>query len=176
MKKKVVVDIDGVLADFEGAFCAEFGSKNRHMEKLGERYPRNQIAIADFLSDPFVYENLKPISLGLSLIEYLSNRDDVEISIVTARPSITHSITLAWLRRNRIHFDSFCMDTPKTGRISLMKPFCAIDDLLSVYDALFSLNVPCLLISQPWNQGKETKFVNLEQFIDQFSQLEYEYR
>ena len=64
MNKQVVVDIDGVLADFEGAFVKTFGDDRRELESLEARYPSRSRSINEFVYDPHTYIHLEPIPLG----------------------------------------------------------------------------------------------------------------
>lgn len=172
--KTVVVDIDGVLADFELAFCERFGYDHRDKERLEERYPRNALAVSEFLDDPYVYEDLKPIELGLQVVDYLRTRGDVWITLVTARNPIMQTITKRWLQRNKVQYNSTSFGSHKVGAISQINPICAIDDLLSVHNGLLGLNVPVLLIDQPWNSSYQTninRFNDLLAFIRHFEAI-----
>ena len=63
--KTIVFDIDGVLADFEGAFCKKFGYSNRNFADLVARYPEKEQEILKFISDVSSYEDLEPIFGGM---------------------------------------------------------------------------------------------------------------
>lgn len=173
MNKKVVVDIDGVLADFEGAFCSVFGSERREFVSLQSRYPAQARQITEFINDGFVYENLKPILLGQDICNWL-NGMGFEISIVTARPFGFESITRKWLKRYGVTFSSCVSDTSKTGRIALMKPLVAVDDLFSVYKALLGHNIATIVVAQPWNnyiQEDMLRVGSLSEFIQAFERV-----
>lgn len=150
MNRKVVVDIDGVLADFEWAFCQQFGNERRELVSLQSRYPAKARRITEFINDGFVYKDLEPIQLGLDICEWL-NESGFEVSIVTARPFGFESLTTDWLKRYNVRYSSFVSDTSKTGRIALMKPLCAVDDLFSVHKALLLHNIATIVVAQPWN-------------------------
>lgn len=170
MNKRIVVDMDGVLADFEGAFCLEFGYERRELVSLEARYPSKARSIVKFLNDPFVYQHLNPIQLGLDICKWL-NENDYEVSVVTGRPFGFDRINRDWLNRHGVKFNSYISDIPKTGRIVNMKPLVAIDDLFSVQQALLGHNIPVIIIAHPWNNyiGKNMQRVsNLDQFIQSF--------
>jgi hypothetical protein len=170
MNKTVVVDIDGVLADFEWAFCQEFGNERRELVSLQSRYPNKARKITEFINDGFVYKDLEPIQLGLDICDYL-NREGFDVSIVTARPFGFESLTRDWLKRHGVNFTSFVSDTSKTGRIALMKPICAVDDLFSVHKALLLHNIPTIVVAQPWNKyiwEKMLRIRDLPEFIQTF--------
>lgn len=173
MNKKVVVDLDGVLADFEGAFCKKFGYDRRELVSLESRYPKQAREIDKFLNDGFVYKNLKPIQLGLDIVQYL-NDYDYEVHIVTARPFGLESVTREWLKRHRVNFWSVQSNRAKTGLIASMRPLCAVDDFFSVHEALLTWNVPVILVAQPWNRysGENLRRIsNLSEFVTHFKKL-----
>ena len=173
MNNTVVVDIDGVLADFEGAFCAEFGDERRELVSLQSRYPARARTITTFINDGFVYKDLKPILFGLEIVRYL-NDGGWDVSIVTARPFGFESITRDWLKQYGVEYASFVSDVSKTGRIALMKPLVAIDDLFSVHTALLWHNIPVIVVAQPWNaysRQNMRRVSNLSEFIASFEDV-----
>lgn len=173
MNKRVVVDIDGVLADFEGAFCEEFGYDRRELVSLESRYPAQARKINKFINNGFVYKNLKPLELGLEIVRYL-NENDFEVSIVTARPFGLESVTRDWLYRYEVEYSSFISERAKTGQIAIMKPLCAVDDLFSVHTALLGHNIPTVVVAHPWNAyfGENLRRVaNISQFITNFEDI-----
>ena len=170
MNRKVVVDIDGVLADFEWAFCQMFGDERRELVSLQSRYPAQARKITEFINDGHVYRDLEPIRFGLEICEWL-NAGGFEVAIVTARPFGFESITRDWLKRYSVNFTSFISDRHKTGRIALMRPLCAVDDLFSVHKALLWHNIPTIVVAQPWNNyiGEDMLRVrDLPEFIQTF--------
>lgn len=170
MNRKVVVDMDGVLADFEGAFCLEFGYDKRELVSLEARYPNKARSIVKFINDGFVYANLNPIQLGLDICEWL-NDNDYDVSIVTGRPFGFDSINRDWLKRHGAKFSSYVSEIPKTGKIVNMQPLCAIDDLFSVQQALSRHNIATIIIAHPWNNyiGENMQRVSdIDQFIESF--------
>lgn len=173
MNKKVVVDIDGVLADFEYAFCQEFGSERRELVSLQSRYPNKARQITEFINDWRVYQDLNPIPLGLNICTYLDD-EGFDTYIVTARPLGFESLTRAWLKRQGVNFTSFILDQSKTGRIAVLKPLCAVDDLFSVHKALLHHNIPTILVAHPWNNyiGENTIRVHdITEFVVAFEDV-----
>lgn len=170
MNKTVVMDMDGVLADFEGEFCKEFGDDHRELVSLEARYPNQAIRVHEFINDGFVYKRLQPIQLGLDIAKYLYE-NGFFISIVTSRPFGFDSVNRDWLKRHGVRFHSYKSDRPKAGRIAMMNPLCAVDDLYSVHTGLLGHNIPTILVAQPWNQysGEELRRVStLSEFISEF--------
>ena len=173
MNRKVVVDVDGVLADFEGAFCETFGYERRELASLESRYPEHARKITEFINDGFVYKNLKPIQLGIDIVNWL-NQLYFDVAIVTARPFGLEGLTQRWLKDNGIEYQSFTSNRQKTGAISLLKPLCAVDDLFSVHTALLGANVPVILVAHPWNRysGENLRRIsNLSEFVDSFNDI-----
>lgn len=177
MNRNVVVDIDGVLADFEGAFCQQFGDERRELVNLESRYPSKARQINEFLNDWRVYENLEPIHIGLDICQYL-NDHHFNVNIVTARPLGFESMTRRWLKRHGVNFMTFVSDRSKTGRIAIMKPLCAVDDLFSVHMTLLHHNIPTIIVAHPWNNyisENMTRISNLDGFISEFEGIIFNY-
>lgn len=173
MNRKIVVDVDGVLADFDGAFCEEFGYERRELVSLESRYPAKARKINVFLNNGFVYQNLKPLELGLDIICYL-NENEFDVSIVTARPFGLESVTRDWLKRYGVEYMSFVSERPKIGAIVRMKPLCAIDDLFSVHTALLKHNIPTIVVAHPWNKyiGENMlRISGISHFIETFERV-----
>ena len=173
MNRKVVVDVDGVLADFEGAFCDAFGYERRELASLESRYPEHARKIVEFLNDGFVYKRLDFLQLGTEITDYLFHRG-FDIHIVTGRPFGMEGITRRWLKNKLIHFNTLTLDAHKTGAIALLRPLCAIDDLFSVHTALLGANVPVILVAHPWNRysGENLRRIsNLSEFVDSFNDI-----
>ena len=173
MNRTVVMDMDGVLADFEGAFCREFGYDHRELVSLEARYPNQAIRVHEFINDGFVYKGLEPIELGLQIASYLYEKKFF-VSIVTSRPFGFDSVNRSWLKRHGVKFHSYVSDRPKTGRIAMINPLCAVDDLFSVHTGLLKHNIPTILVAQPWNQysDEELRRVStLSEFISEFDRI-----
>ncbi len=173
MNRDVVVDIDGVLADFEGEFVRTFGDDRRELESLESRYPNSGSRISQFVNNPLTYKNLKPISLGLAVVDFL-NDNGYDVNIVTSRPLDTEWVTHRWLKRWGVDFLSFEVYPNKIHRIAEISPICAIDDLISVSRHLEPYNVPVLMMQHPWNwfyEHKNRVFSNINQFMTAFDKI-----
>ena len=173
MNRKIVIDCDGVLADFEGAFCETFGYERRELVSLESRCPSQARKIAKFINDPFVYKALKPIQIGLDIIAFLVKKG-FDIHVVTGRPFGMEGVTRRWLQQNDIQFDTLTLDTHKTGCIALLKPLVAVDDLFSVHNTLLAFNVPVIVVAHPWNNYKEEnmrRISNISEFIVSFNDV-----
>ena len=150
MNRRVVVDVDGVLADFEGSFCKEFGYEHREFAHLTLRYPKQEVAIVRYINDPFSYVNLEPIQFGLSIVDYL-NRAGFQVHIVTGRPKFLESSTKDWLNRHGVKYHGFRINTRKVGEIVSVRPICAVNDLFSIHASLLFHNIKTLLVAKRWN-------------------------
>ena len=175
MNKNVVVDIDGVLADFEGEFVRIFGDDRRELESLESRYPNPNKArsINQFVNNPRTYQKLEPISLGIAIVDYL-NDNGYDVNIITSRPLDTEWVTRRWLKKWGVEFLSFGIYPNKIHRIAEIAPVCAIDDLISVSRHLEPYNVPVLMIQHPWNwfyEYKQRIFSNINQFMTAFNKI-----
>lgn len=173
MNNKVVVDIDGVIADFEGAFCEEFGYERRELVSLESRYPNRAIEISKFINNGFVYKKLQPYDLGLDIVDYLMDYG-MEVHIVSSRPYFLEGVTRTWLKRHGVNYTSLTLNTQKTGEIALIKPLCAVDDLFSVHMTLKRHNIPTIIVAQPWNNyigEKMIRISNLIEFLGAFDRI-----
>ena len=151
MSYPVVIDCDGVLADFEGSFCENFGWERRRFDKLEYRYPGRAEEIGWFVQSPMTYENLDIIDTGVKIARFCENAG-FDIHIVTCRPKQTEISTGWWLKQNGIPFTSLSVHTVKTGKIEMINPLFAVDDRLDVAEQLAEVGIPVFLLDWPWNQ------------------------
>lgn len=169
---EVVVDIDGVLADFEGHFCEIFGSENRHVVNLQQRYPHlKSSVVSSFVQDCDTYRYLDPIQVGLDIVEWL-NKQGVVVHIVSSRPVGTTRITRKWLQDFHIPYTSLTVKTNKINTIKSLAPVLVVDDIISIAEESYKVGIPGILVKQPWN---ETPFFprveNINDFISAFDRL-----
>lgn len=147
----VVLDMDGVLADFEGRFCKRFGYNDRHILSLEKRYPDEADEIKKFVNDPAVYMSLDPIPLGLEIVNYL-HKNKYDISIVSSRPSSVFQTTFRWLLFYDVPFLSLSVDkSSKVDRIARLDPICCVDDMAEVARDVQVVGINCVLFDWPWN-------------------------
>lgn len=161
-KSTVVLDIDGVICNFEEAFCDAFGYKNRHLYKLEGRYPQyNPSLIGEWVNQEENYHNLSPIFGGVLLIQQLKERG-WDVVLMTSRPKHLEAVTKSWL--TLFHIDVgvlFETDKAKTiqrhnGQVYLKSPVTLfVDDSVSQLKKVNKLNpsVTCLAWGQDWNRG-----------------------
>ena len=111
--KIAIMDIDGVLADFEGwlvervheKFGAIAAYHNRHLYSWADRWDGKILEYASTLTrDKHSYHGLDPILDGVRFVKELANLE-TPILYVTSRPKECHHITSRWLQRNVWRFD-----------------------------------------------------------------------
>lgn len=173
--KKVVIDIDGVIADFEKKFCNEFGHDKREEYSLEKRYPSKEKEIRKFVDSPSTYAHLDTIPIGIDIVKFLHNRE-WNINIVSYRPDSAFGITYSWLCNNKVPFFSLSAEKSrsKIGRIKKVSPVFAVDDSGDIAESLEKISIPTILIAQPWNRdfsGKFPRIENFSQFLSQFYRI-----
>lgn len=165
-KATAVIDIDGVVCDFEGAFCDAFGTKNRHLYKLEDRYPQfHPDLIGEWVNSEENYVNLSPIFGGILLIQQLKQRG-FDVVLMTSRGKHLEAVTKSWLTLYHIEPDRLVFSKDKANDIYLWNdsaraPYGEIECTLFVEDSVSQLeqvkklnpSVTCLAWGQPWNEG-----------------------
>lgn len=153
------IDVDGVLADHVGAFCADlrddYGVDLRPgdlvtwdvtVPGLGDDV---QTAIDERTADPKYLRSLDSIEGAPKAMNRLGEMG-IERVIVTHRPPETHDATQDWLRENDIPYDEYDADVPKN------KGEADVDALIDDYhgnvtDAL-EAGLDAYLLLRPWNR------------------------
>ena len=158
-----VLDIDGVLADFEEGFCEAFGYSNRDLYSLEERYPdADQGLLKEFVENPLNYKDLAPIFGGVLLLNQLYSRG-YYILLMTSRRKELKTVTFDWLKKYNIPFQELYFSCNKQEGIN---DFLAlhgnlelqifVDDSVSTLRAVergAADRVPFLAWGQPWKEG-----------------------
>lgn len=161
-KATAVVDVDGVLADFEQAACEAFGFKNRHLYNFEERYPHlDPDLIAEWVNSEDNYLNLSPIFGGMLLIQQLKQRG-FDVVLMTSRGKHLEAVTEAWLKLYHIEVGVLFENNKAlaiqlhNSQTLLQSPVTLfVDDSVSQLEQVKKLNpsVTCLAYDQLWNQG-----------------------
>jgi hypothetical protein len=179
MNKIVAVDVDGVLADFDGAFCRKFGWNKRHIYSLQQRYPTKKFEIELFVMSLYTYERLDILSLGVKIVRFLYE-NGFSIHIVSSRPENTDRVTGEWLKRHRIPFHYLSVGIPaniKPWHYMNMKPGLVLEDSLDIALSATKLGIYSFLIDQPWNFSVNSYLVKriktFETFVEEFNKISH---
>ena len=156
----VVFDLDGVLADFEGAFCEAFGYDNRHEYQLGKRYPEHADTVSGWVQEPKNYAELAPIFGGVMWMNQVMSLG-FYTAIVTARPTSLKEVTENWLNKYNIRPHKVVHSTIKAAAIKEMVEELDLPTTLFVDDNIHQLSlvrdempwIECVAWEQPWNTG-----------------------
>lgn len=174
----VMLDIDGVIANFEGYFCRQFGSNNRHLVSLYERYPGKETEIDNFVNNKATYYMLTPEFVGMDIAKWLMQRvtaygvrrNRARVTIVTSRPLRTAEVTKNWLKAEKVPYHKLEFARNKVAWAVEHKPDIVVDDIIDVCEGA-ALKVPGLfpvLVAHPWN---ETPFIPRIHDLSGFQQV-----
>jgi len=153
----IVVDIDGVIADFESQFCNAFVHENRDMYSLEDRYPKTDPElIREYVANPENYKDLAPIFGGLLFCRQAYQRGWYVV-LMTSRGKHLQEVTRNWLamygavyhelqftsdkREAILDFDRLHPDYPVK---------IVVDDSVSVLNSIPEKY--CVAWEQPWNE------------------------
>lgn len=175
MNKKACIDIDGVLADFEGAFCEKFGWESRHLVRFEDRYPDRADEIEAFVSSSKTYERLDILHLGVQIVKFLKHRG-FDIHMVSSRPEYCSQVTGLWLKRNKIPFHFLSVGIfNKFGYYANQNPALVVEDMYDVAANCASFGISTFLIDQPWNFSVNSwnirRIKTFEKFLADFEQI-----
>lgn len=155
----IAFDLDGVLFDFEGAFCESFGYENRHLVDLHKRYPEVDPELIDeFIKSPSTYKNLSPILGGFAFVQ-LAQSLGFGIIFLSSRPYTTTRETQDALATYGLDASHLCFTKDKAEFIDLFnrsgnqKIRMLVDDIPSNLEKL-PTGVVGMCWEQPWNEGK----------------------
>jgi len=174
MNKSMCLDLDGVVADFEGEFCKKFGWDNREFVKLEKRYPECREEIGWFSESSKTYRELDVLDVGIRIARFCENAG-IDIHVVTSRPIYTTKVTGDWLKSNKVPFDYLSVTNGvKLGIIERINPLFIVDDLLSVVEPCANVGIPSFLIDHPWNQKDDLdgiiyRIKNFDEFLAKFT-------
>lgn len=152
----IVVDIDGVLADFESKFCEDFGTDNRHLYSLTARYPKiDPDIIKEYISNPDNYKDLSPIFGGLLFTRQAHGRG-WNVVLMTSRSLSLKEVTANWLAKYGVVYNEIYFTNDKNNTIAdydLINPSkpvkIVVDDSVSVLKSV--PNKYAVAWYQEWN-------------------------
>lgn len=154
----IMVDIDGVLADWETPMCEAFGYQNRHMYSPYDRYPDvPRDLIAEFIDNLDNYVDLEPIFGGLLFCHQAKARGWY-VALCTARPMTAYGLTKLWLKKYLVEYDQLWFSKDKTQFVFNFdmdnpdKPIrIVVDDRVSVLQSM--PDKYCVAWQQEWNMN-----------------------
>jgi 5'(3')-deoxyribonucleotidase len=156
----LVIDLDGVCADFHGALIEHVGPP-RDIRGWGfeEWYPEAALRekAEAFTADPESYRNLALLPACKKTLNALHNAGHRLIA-VTARPKEAEEVTKEWCHRNlRGLFHEIRVVGPeeKVGKILDIHPHLILDDNSKTCQALREKGLYAIMFSQPWNMAAE---------------------
>lgn len=165
MKTIILMDVDGVMADYEGrlnqVLIEDFGSKavaNRKLYSLEKRYAESPAILTyaqALTADPNFYYPLEECEgaaeFALGLIGY-----GFDIKFVSSRPASAETFTRRWLRKVlEIEPVVTCgiVDKAEFAIPFRMDIDCAVDDNPDQIKELNNAGIKALCWSQEWNEG-----------------------
>lgn len=162
MKKKynktLFVDIDGVVADFEGEFCERFGYDHRDYQNLHRRYPNvDRDIIDEFIQSSNTYQRLIPHFGGILLVNQ-AREDGFYVVLLTSRPKGTEEVTRLWLESYDVQYNELWFGRNKGleiqdfNKMYPSRPVLALIDDIPSYFAQLPDGVLGIAWDQPWNK------------------------
>ena len=159
-KYTIAVDIDGVLADFEGEFLDRFGYANRHMNSLSARYPETDVElIKEFVNSPSTYERALPIFGGLVALLGGAKANGFYVLLITSRPKHLAEVTKEWLEGYEAQYDEIWFSQAKSVAIQEYNEMYPHRKIILLVDDIIEnvLELPegttGVVWEQPWNDG-----------------------
>lgn len=153
----LVIDIDGVLADFHGALIEAVGPPQSQDGWGFEDWYTEQAQVDKanaFTANPESYRNLRPIPVSKKTVQAM-DRAGWCLIVVTSRPKDAEDVTREWLRRNfRGCFDQIHVVGSSAEKIELIRtlnPHMVVDDNQKTIEALRQAGIPAIVFAQPWN-------------------------
>lgn len=154
----IAVDIDGVLADFEGKFCEDFGTDNRHLYSFFDRYPNvDRELIKEYVENPENYRDLVPIFGGAMFCRQAHQRGWY-ILLVTSRDKSLREVTRNWLDKYGVVYNEIIFAKNKReaiadyDAINASRPVSiVVDDSVEVLKSMPERY--CVAWYQLWNFG-----------------------
>lgn len=170
-------DIDGVLANFFGAFIKECGGDPENWKKWMEwpfascpvdMPPEERLKVWERVQqDMDFWRNIEPAyGSSLSRVAQVSQKD--ECYFITYRPDSTFAVTAEWLHRQGIRPAGLLYVQDKRKACSGLKIDGYIDDYYKIAEEFEGYKTPVYLIDRPWNRHIEgyERVTSVGDFID----------
>lgn len=154
----IVLDMDGVIADFHGTLIEKVGAPKRMDSwKWEDWYPgdeKRQIEAKAFTSSPDSYHFLQPLPGARKSIRKIAEAGN-KIYIVTGRPEGADWVTQDWVNkylRGDIEKVFVVGHASKVGTIKELSPHLVVDDNADTIHQLVEAGIGAVVFNQPWNQ------------------------
>lgn len=169
-KKIIILDIDGVIADYPECFVNYVNNKTntKFVNMFDIRNMLTQKQIYD-LKDEYRNSGVKSsLPVKEYAIDFINKiKQKYYIVLLTSRPYSKYfriyADTLEWLDKNKIHYDAIYWDEKKSRNIlnnlDLDQIEYVIEDNVYFANKISQLNVKVYLINNEYNQSKELKNV-----------------
>lgn len=194
-KKKIALDIDDVLIDFNTGFLKFFNEKlnTSHTIKDITAYEYHTIfdvtkeksqEIIDEFMDSFLHLETPPV---VGVVEGLKLINHHEIILISARPEKRRKLTIDWIEKHlqglaQIHSiiltGQYHGETKKKGEIAkeIGIDMFVEDSLANAYD-IANHGIPVLLFDTPWNQDSNlplliTRVKTWEEIVAHINKIE----
>ena len=154
----IMVDIDGVISDFEGKFCEDFGNNNRHLYSFEGRYPEiDPELIREYVGNPENYVDLAPIFGGLLFCRQAHLRGWY-VLLMTSRDKKLREVTKSWLSKYSVVYHELLFSRNKREAVADFDALhpeypvsIVVDDSVSVLNSMPKKY--CVAWWQIWNKG-----------------------
>ena len=155
---RIILDLDGCLADFDSLACEKFGPCDRKIYSLEERWPDRAGEVRKFVANPLTYALLQPISGAVNNVSRLAAVH--EIFYVTARPGgcVTEEITRLWLDWHgfpprEVYVVDYKVKAELIRSLLADTKGFAVDDAPYQIEAMRKLGISTVIFDQPWNRA-----------------------
>lgn len=154
----ICCDIDGVIADFEGKFCEDFGNDNRHLYELESRYPNlDPELIREYVGNQENYVDLAPIFGGILFCRQAHQRGWY-VLLMTSRDKKLREVTKSWLSNYSVVYHELVFSRNKREAVADFDALhpeypvsIVVDDSVSVLNSMPEKY--CVAWWQLWNDG-----------------------
>lgn len=155
----ICCDIDGVISDFEGKFCEDFGNDNRHLYELESRYPNlDPELIREYVGNQENYVDLAPIFGGILFCRQAYQRGWY-VLLMTSRDKKLREVTKSWLSNYSVVYHELVFSRNKREAVADFDALhpeypvsIVVDDSVSVLNSMPEKY--CVAWAHPWNLGK----------------------